>query len=805
MLQNKWFQHGIAILTFLIVALLFCRPVLEGKILMASDNFQTIGSLHEADKIVADGDAKIVGWTGYMFSGMPVYRGNVPNKLVGLVYALGNRGHAHSYDLLLWLMVSFYILCMAMGLNVWVSMGISIAFAFTGFNIMSMEGGHFQKTFALAMVPGTLAGLIFLLRGNLLAGAATLILFMNLLTGVNHTQITYYAVIVSFITFLFFFVFNFKKHAASYWMKAAGVVVISLTLSVLANLGVFYTKVLAEATTRGGHSELSAKKDQGGGLERDYAGAWSMDGIEAFSYLIPNFAGGPSGHFFIQDQNSNTFKAFRKAQPKDANALAQKTSAYWGSQPFVGGGFYMGAGLSFLFILFLIFNRDYKRFWLGSLFVIVLLIALGKNFPAVFNFLFDHLPLYNKFRVPSMINLMMEIIIAAGAGLALHQIFNKEVDKTFATNVLIGVLASIVAFVLLAPMLFNFESRAGGAADLPGWLSEALRKDRIALMRKDAIRSIIIMALVGGLIWVYLQDKLKNKIVFALLIGAIISVDMIGNAGRHISAENFVTKRRAMSIFTPTPADQQILADPDIHYRVLNLTRSPFNDAITSYLHKSIGGYHGAKLRRYQELIEYQLAKNNRAVINMLNTKYYITQGQNGQPQAQRNPGAAGNAWLVDSLAVVQNGDEEMNGLNAPFDPKKYAVIQEEYIESGQPRTFNSAGSSISLLEYSPDKMTYKANLTADGFAVFSEIFYELDNGDGWHAYIDGKEADVKKVNFTLRGLYVPAGEHDIIFEFKKDKVIAINKIRVLFSIITGVVVLLIIAFSIWKGTKKEA
>ncbi|MEZ5008221.1 MAG: hypothetical protein R2753_08750 [Chitinophagales bacterium] len=803
MLKNKWFQHGIVILIFLIVALIYCRPVLEGKILMASDNFQTIGSLHEADEAVANGEANIVGWTGYMFSGMPVYRGKIPNKLVGIVYALGNRGHAHSYDLLLWLMVSFYILCMALGLNVWVSAGISIAFAFTGFNIMSMEGGHFQKTFAFAMAPGTLAGLIFLLRGKLLSGAATLILFMNLLTGINHTQITYYAVILSFITFLFFFIFNFKKHDTTYWLKASGVVVLSITLSVLANLGVFYTKVLAEATTRGGESELSAKKQFGGGLEREYAGSWSMDGIEAFSYFIPNFAGGPSGNYFIQDQNSNTFKAFRKAQPKDANALAQKTSAYWGSQPFVGGGFYMGAGLSFLFILFLIFNRDYKRFWLGSLFAIVLLIALGKNLPMVFNFLFDHLPLYNKFRVPSMINLMMEIIIAAGAALALNQIFNKEVDKKFATKAIIGVLVAIGAFVLLSPMLFNFETRRGGAADIPGWLSEALRKDRIALMQKDALRSIVVMLLCGGLIWLYLEDKLKNKLVFALLIGAIVSIDMIGNASRHISEEDFITERKAMAIFNPTPADQQILADPDIHFRVFNLTRSPFNDAITSYTHKSIGGYHGAKLRRYQELIEYQLAKNNRGVIDMLNTKYYITQGQNGQPQAQRNPNAAGNAWFVDSLVVVKNGDEEMNGLNAPFDPKKYAVIQEIYVDANQPTTFNITGNSIKLLEYNPDKLTYKANLSEDGFAVFSEIFYELDNGDGWHAYIDGEEVDVKKVNFTLRGLYVPSGEHDIVFEFKKDKVIAINKIRVLFSIITGIIVLLIVEFSIWKGTKK--
>ncbi|MEZ5022793.1 MAG: hypothetical protein R2728_05930 [Chitinophagales bacterium] len=187
----------------------------------------------------------------------------------------------------------------------------------------------------------------------------------------------------------------------------------------------------------------------------------------------------------------------------------------------------------------------------------------------------------------------------------------------------------------------------------------------------------------------------------------------------------------------------------------------------------------------------------------MLNTKYYITQGQNGQPQAQRNPNAAGNAWFVDSLVVVKNGDEEMNGLNAPFDPKKYAVIQEIYVDANQPTTFNITGNSIKLLEYNPDKLTYKANLSEDGFAVFSEIFYELDNGDGWHAYIDGEEVDVKKVNFALRGLYVPSGEHDIVFEFKKDKVIAINKIRVLFSIITGIIVLLIVGFSIWKGTKK--
>ncbi len=259
MLEKKWVQHVVAIIAFLIVSVIYCKPVMEGKILIASDNFQTIGSLHEADENIKNTKETVTGWTGHMFSGMPLYRTQHPNVLVKMVYMLKQGIHAHSYDVLLWLMLSFYILCMALGLNIWVSMVVSIAFAFTGFNILSMEHGHFFKVFSAAMIPGTLGGMIFLLRNKLLPGAIFFILFLNLLVGINHTQITYYAAILSFITFIFFSIKAFKEHGTPTLMKAYGIMGIAVLLAVISNIGVFYTSVLAEATTRGGQSELSPK------------------------------------------------------------------------------------------------------------------------------------------------------------------------------------------------------------------------------------------------------------------------------------------------------------------------------------------------------------------------------------------------------------------------------------------------------------------------------------------------------------------------------------------------------------------
>ena len=303
------------------------------------------------------------------------------------------------------------------------------------------------------------------------------------------------------------------------------------------------------------------------------------------------------------------------------------------------------------------------------------------------------------------------------------------------------------------------------------------------------MRSLIFVALISVQIWLTLEKKLTKQMVWIYGIGILLCTDVIGNASRHLTPEKYIAKRRALNIFTPTTADAQILADPDIHYRVLNNTRSPFNDAITSYHHKSIGGYHGAKLRRYQELYEFQISRNNQAVLDMLNTKYVIVSGQNGPKQRQRTS-ALGPVWFVDNLQIVENGDEEMAGLNAPFDGKSYAVIQEKYAEGLLTKYNGSLTDQISLKTYSPDKMVYTSDTDSKRFAVFSEIYYILKNGSGWHAFIDGEEVDIRKVNFTLRGLEIPSGGHEIIFEFNKDKILALNKIRRIFSILTGFIII---------------
>lgn len=802
MLEKKWFQHIIALVVFLIVSMIFCRPVFEGKILVASDNLQTIASLKEADDNIRNTESTLTGWTGTMFSGMPVFRSLDPNRLVGVVYGLKQAEHSHSWDLLLWLMVSFYVLAMALGVSPWIGMFMSIAYTFTAFNIMSMEGGHFMKIFASGMVPGMLGGLIFLLKGKWLQGAMGFGLFLNLLMGINHTQITYYAMILAGITGLYYLIVQIRKGQTSILPKAFGIMAIALLLSIGSNIGIFHNFAAAEATTRGGQSELTANQSQGGGLDKDYAGSWSMDVVEIFTYLIPNFAGGPSSNYLVQDRNSNTYKALVREGGQQANQLAQSTSAYWGNQPFVGGGFYMGAALFFLFALYLFTTKDSKRIWLLISFVLLFLMALGKNFPAFFDLTFNHLPLYNKFRVPSMINLLIQLLIAAGAALGVQAVIRKEVETKYFYIAGGAILGFTVLLVFVSPAFFSFSSRqlAEQGVTLPNWLESALRRDRIALMQKDGIRSLIFMGLVAALIWTWLSGKLKSKLALIAGIGLVVCFDLIGNASRHLTEDLFVSKRKAYRIFTPTPADQQILADPDPHFRVFNLTRSPFNDAITSYHHKSIGGYHGAKLRRYQELIERHISRNNRAVLNMLNAKYFIVNGDQG-PEARLNSGALGAAWFVDSLAVVTNGDAEMDGLGEGFRPGQYALIQERFAEGLDRNYTGSPDDQIRLTSYGPDRLVYSSNTSSERFAIFSEIYYMLSNKAGWYAYIDGTEVPIRKVNFTLRGLEIPAGQHEIVFEFKADKLMAMNNVRRGTSILTGIIILLL--FGLW--VKEEA
>ncbi len=808
MLKKKWIQHILAITAFLMVSLIFCKPVLEGKVLVASDNVQTIGGLKESlDYRKADN--KGISWTNSMFGGMPLFHGINPNKIRAIPNILVQYEYDRSYDVLFFLMIGIYLLCISFKVPILPSFFVSVAFAFCGFNIMSMEHGHFYKIMAFSFLPGLMAGIVFLLRNkNYLVGGLVFIFYCNWLIGINHTQITYYGLIISFFLVLYYSInIILKSRDIKQIITPFLIMFLGFILALGSSALILNTKITAEETIRGGHSELSKNKKVSTGLDKDYASSWSMDPIEIFTFVIPKFAGGTSSNYLVNDNNSKALKALRTKGGKDANKLAQYSSTYWGNQPFVGGGFYMGSALFFIFLLYLFLGKGKEKYLIASLTLLILCFAFGKNFPSFYNLTFNHLPLYNKFRVPSMIVLVIQIFVALGAGLFLKELANSEkidIKKYQITSLsIIGFLLTIIIF---SPMFMSFLSRslAEQAVELPAWYEDALRMDRIALMRKDGIKALFLMLIPGVSIWLYLSNKIKSISLVYAIVGVIVCSDLINNATNHIkwdknestkTAHNyFQTQRKAYAIFNETKVDRAIKKDTDIHYRVFDTTKGITSNAMTSYHHKSISGYHGAKLRRYQELIEEQFSKNSRTMQNMLNVKYLIGTNKDKKLIHQLNQEALGNAWFVDSISIVETGDEEMNSLNPPFNPSKIAIAQKKYTSVLASTSYNNAPTDkIQLISYHPDTLKYQYSSLNGGYAVFSEIFYKLKNGDGWKAYVDNNEVAVDKVNYVLRGAQLEAGNHQLKFIFHTSYYNKLKSISRFFTYLSMLVILVFI------------
>jgi hypothetical protein len=468
-------------------------------------------------------------------------------------------------------------------------------------------------------------------------------------------------------------------------------------------------------------------------------------------------------------EKSDSYKAMisNGVPENQAEQIINNMPMYWGPQPGVAGPVYIGAIVMFLFILGLFIVDNKYRWWLLGATVISILLAWGKNFMPLTNFFLDYVPGYNKFRAVSMTLVIAEFVIPLLAILALVRTFDGSIDKKHLNKKLLYALSITgglaLFFALFGGALFNFSTPADEQYKnyFPDWLMPALRQDRTSMLRSDAFRSLVFIILAATTIWAYINGKLKKSFVFPIII-VLILIDLWTVNRRYVNNDLFVRKSVATNPFQPTHADQLIMKDIDPYFRVYNQTVSPFNDASTSYFHKSIGGYHGAKLRRYQEIIDYHLTNGNMNVFNMLNTKYFIVPDQNKQPQPQINFDALGNAWFVRDVKMVKNADEEINALNT-FRPKETAVVDKRFesFVKDHPFAYDSTA-TINLKTYSPNHLTYEYTATKDQLAVFSDIYYDK----GWYAYIDGKEAPYFRTDYILRAMMVPAGKHSIEFDF---------------------------------------
>ncbi len=555
-----------------------------------------------------------------------------------------------------------------------------------------------------------------------------------------------------------------------------------------------YTK----ESTRSGKSELSVNKEnKSSGLDKDYAMRWSQGILETMTYIIPNFMGGASNQQLGEGSNL--------AKEGVNKRILANAPTYWGDQPMVAGPLYQGALFIFLFVLGIVLVRSHLKWWLITATVLFTLLSYGKNLSLLSDFFFFNVPMYNKFRAPTMIVLFLQLTIPLLGLLGIKEFIETGKSKLelkkglyLATGITAGI---VVLFGLVGSYVYGYEGVLDAELLKNGWPVDALRADRANMLRMDSARSLFFILAGAGVLFLFVQEKVSKTVVVAS-IGLLLMTDMLLVGKRYLTEDDYVSERKFDEHFKPDPVDKAIMGDTDPNFRVMNLTVSTFNDASTSYFHKSIGGYHGAKMLRYQELIENQISRNNQSVLNMLNTKYFKVQDRKtGQLNVQRNPGALGPAWFVDEVVSVESADDEMAYLN-DFDPSRSAVINASKFGDykGGLNILRDSSATIDLTEFDLKKIVYKTSVTgsSDQFAVFSEIYYNSGKSY-WQAYIDGNEVDHVRVNYVLRGLKIPPGEHTVTFEFKAPVYYSGLKLSLIFSVILSVFILGVFGWEIKK------
>ncbi len=791
-MKNKWIAvilpHISAIIIFLTISLAYFSPVLEGKILRQHDNIQYRGMSKE----IVDFRAKYHKeplWTNSMFGGMPAY-------LVSMVYSSNLFRYVDKYVsltlnppvqyLFLTLLGFYFLLVVGFRVNPWLSIAGAIVFAFSSYFFIILAAGHNTKAHAIAYIAPVLTGIVLSFRGKLLWGGVLTGVFLALQMTANHPQITYYTLFIVLIFGIVYLIQAIKEKTLPTFFKTVGVLVVALALAIGVNItSLLLVNEYGKVSIRG-ESELT--NDQGNktsGLDKDYIlNDYSYGIDETMNLFIPNSKGGASSGF---DTNSQTYKELKAAKVQGAKQIVQRSPlAYWGTQRFTSGPVYIGAAIIFLFVLGLFLVRGPVKWWLASAVVFSVFLAWGKNFMFLSEFFIHYVPGYNKFRTVSMILVIAEFAIPLFGILVVRDIFDGTISKEAVLkglkNSLYIVGGIALLFTVFPGLFFDFSAPIDEQLRSSGWpdqLLQSVRDDRKHLLQADAFRSLIFVILTAGLIAGFIFGKVK-KTWFILGLAIIFLADMWPVNRRYLNNDNFTVKREIKDPFKPSPADLQILQDKDPDFRVLNLTVNTFNDASTSWFHKSIGGYHGAKIRRYQDLITQHISQNNMNVLNMLNTKYIIVPNDKKQPVARMNPAALGNAWFVSKFRMVENPDEEIHALT-DFDPSQEAIVDKRFVDylKGLEPVVDSV-SSIKLVSYLPNDLIYESSSTKEGLAVFSEIYYK----EGWKAFIDGKESSYIRVNYILRALRIPAGEHKIEFKFEPKLYYTGQKISLASSII---------------------
>ena len=779
----------VAILVFAVISFAyFCPAVTEGRILSQHDSVAGIGAGQEGKEYL-ERTGERTRWTNSIFGGMPTYQMAPSYRSTDMLKTVENLYHLYlpTYVWYVFVMLlGFYILLRAFNFKIWLASLGAIVWAFSSYFFIIIAAGHIWKLITLAYIPPTIAGLVLCYRGKYLSGGLVTALFVALQIASNHVQMSYYFLFVMLFMAIAYGFIAYQKQALPDFFKATGVLILAGLIGVCINLSNLYHTYEYSKESMRGKSELvkeNAANQTDSGLERDYITQWSYGIGETFSLLVPNVKGGASVPLAANE------KAMEKANPMYRNIYGQ-LGQYWGEQPGTSGPVYVGAFVMFLFVLGLFVVKGPMKWALLGATVFSILLSWGKNFMGLTDFFIDYVPMYNKFRAVSSILVIAEFTIPLLAMLALKEIVSssnilkerrKEFFVSFGLTGGLALLFAVMPKVFFPSYISTMEMNAlqSFPTDQLVPLLANLEEVRMSLFTSDAWRSFFIILVGVTLLWMYVAGKLK-QISLIVSLALLCLVDMWTVNKRYLYDEQFVEQQVQTQGFQQTETDKMILADQTLDYRVLNLASNTFNENNTAYWHKSVGGYHAAKLRRYQEMIEEHISgeMNNLfkavteaegemekldpsgfPVLNMLNTRYFIFPLQGGQTLPLLNPHALGNAWFVDDVQYVDNANEEIEAIHG-LDPLETAVVDKRFAEIIKPVAADSAA-SIQLVTYEPNYLKYEVDSKNGGTVVFSEIYYP-----GWRSSIDGQEVSHGRANYIFRAMNVPAGKHVIEFSF---------------------------------------
>ena len=796
---KRLLPHFLIIVGFVVVSLAYFSPVLQGKKIFQSDIMHYIGMSKQQKDFKADTGEETY-WTNSAFGGMPTYQlgAKYPHNYIKKL-DLALRFLPRPADYLFLYLIGFYIFLLSLKVDFKLAALGAIAFGFSTYFIIILGVGHNSKAHAIAYMPLVLSGIILTFRKKYIWGFLLTVVAMGLEIVANHYQMTYYLMLLVIVLGIAYLIDAYKKKALPHYFKSVGILSAAVIIAVGLNAtNIMATQEYVKESTRG-KGELTinvdgSPKEVTSGLSRSYITEYSYGRLESFNLFIPKFMGG--GSYEDVGKDSETYKAYINlgASPIDALNESRQAPMYWGEQTIVEGPAYVGAVVIFLFVLALFLVKGRLKWWLLGGAILSLLLSFGKHFPLLTDFFIDYVPLYNKFRAVSSIQVILELCIPALGIFALVRLFNdvvKDEEKLKAlkyTVIITGGLAAL--FLVLGSSLDAIGLDFVGARDgryrqaYGQAFVDALQDDRQSLFTSDTIRTLILVLLSAAVVFYYIKNKLSEKLaILAFLV--LIGYDLVSVDKNYVNDDNFVAALKVDKPYQTNRADKEILNDPS-HFRVLDMSnegqRAPGK---ASYYHNSLSGYHAAKLRRFDELLDFHVYQNNINVLNMLNTKYIIAEDDNGNVFPYTNTDANGNAWFVSELRPLSSANEEIKALDS-LDTKTIAVTTQTDNISETVKYRVDSLASIELRDVKPNYLKYESKNLNDGFAVFSEVYY----GKGWNAYIDGDLVPHTRVNYVLRGLSIPSGTHTIEFKFEPKVVKTGSSIALSSSILFGLLCL---------------